>query len=338
MPAAMECFSSPPGRGRGAERSEAERGCLPTHHNASTAQVCGNRRRGMDPIFDPALVVRHRLRAQREPVAGADFLMRRVCDDLADRLGAVQRRFDLAADLFSASPLPAAAVAASGKAASTVRLEADATLLAGADGLVAPPETLPFEPGSLDLAVSALAMQEMNDLPGVLAQARRALRPDGLLLAALAGQGTLAELRESLLVAETELYGGAAPRVAPFADIRDMGGLLQRAGFALPVVDVEPVTVRYDTLFDLARDLRGMGWTSSLVARPRKPATRALFARAARVYAERFSDPDGRIRATFSIVWLSGWVPHASQQKPLKPGSAKHSLAEALRKVEDGGN
>jgi SAM-dependent methyltransferase len=292
----------------------------------------------LDPIFDPDLVTRRRLRALRDSVPGADFLMRRVSEDLADRLGSVQRRFDLAADLFSASPLPAEAVAAGGRVARILRVETDAGLLAGAEGLVSTPETLPFQPGSLDLAVSALAMQEMNDLPGVLAQAHRALKPDGLLLAALAGQGTLAELRESLLVAETELAGGAAPRVAPFADIRDMGGLLQRAGFALPVIDVEPVTVRYDTMFDLIRDLRGMGWTSALTARPRKPAGRALFARAAQVYAERFSDPDGRVRATFSIVWLSGWVPHASQQKPLRPGSARHSLAEALRKVEDGEN
>lgn len=290
----------------------------------------------MDPVFDLDLLTRRRLRALRYPVPGADFLMRRISDDLADRLGAVQRRFELAADLFSASGLPAAAVAASGRAARVVRVETDAGLLAGADGLVSPPETLPFQPGSLDLAVSVLAMQEMNDLPGVLVQARRALKPDGLLLAALAGQGTLAELRESLLVAETELFGGAAPRVAPFADIRDMGSLLQRAGFALPVVDAEPLTVRYDTMFGLLRDLRGMGWTSSLASRQRKPAGRALFARAAQVYAERFSDPDGRVRATFSIVWLSGWVPHASQQKPLRPGSARHSLAEALRKVEDG--
>ncbi|MBX3532290.1 MAG: methyltransferase domain-containing protein [Rhizobiaceae bacterium] len=288
----------------------------------------------MDPIFDAALVTRRRLRALRQPVAGAEFLMRRVSEDLSDRLGAVQRRFELAADLFSASALPAATVAESGKVARVARVEAHSALLNGDDGTVSPPETLPFEPASLDLAVSVLAMHEMNDLPGVLAQARRALKPDGLLLAALAGQGTLAELRESLIVAETELSGGAAPRVAPFADIRDMGGLLQRAGFALPVVDIEPVTVRYDTMFDLIRDLRGMGWTSSLVARPRKPATRALFARAAQVYAERFSDPDGRVRATFSIVWMSGWVPHASQQKPMRPGTAKHSLAEALKKVE----
>ncbi len=284
-------------------------------------------------VFDPDLVTRRRLRAQRQPVAGADFLIGRVSEDLGERLAAVQRRFGLAADLYSASPLPALAVTGTGKADRIVRVEADAALLAGADGLVAPPETLPFGPGSLDLAVSVFAMQEMNDLPGVLAQARRALRPDGLLLAALAGQGTLAELRESLLAAETELSGGVAPRVAPFADLRDMGGLLQRAGFALPVVDVEPVTVRYDTMFDLIRDLRGMGWTSALADRSRRPATRALFARAAQVYAERFSDPDGRIRATFAIVWLSGWVPHGSQQAPARRGSATVSLAEALKKA-----
>jgi SAM-dependent methyltransferase len=292
----------------------------------------------LDPIFDPALVASRRLRALRQPVAGADFLMRRIAGDLGDRLGAVQRRFDRAADLFSASPLPAAAVLASGKASAVVRVEASTGTLDGGEGIVAPPETVPFEPASLDLAVSALAMQEINDLPGMLAQVRRALRPDGLLLAALAGQGTLAELRESLLVAETELSGGAGPRVAPFADIRDMGGLLQRAGFALPVVDVEPVTVRYDSMFGLLRDLRGMGWTSSLVARPRRPARRALFARAAEIYAERFADADGRVRATFSIVWLSGWVPHASQQQPARRGSATASLAAALGTTDSDGS
>ena len=180
----------------------------------------------------------------------------------------------------------------------------------------------------------------MNDIPGMLIQTRRALRPDGLFLGAMAGQGTLAELKESLLAAETELSGGASPRVIPFADVREAGALLQRAGFALPVADVDQLTVRYDSMFDLMRDLRGVGATNALVARSRKPATRAFFGRAAEIYAERFSDPDGRVRATFSIIWMSGWAPHASQQKPLKPGSAKTSLASALndaRKPQDEG-
>ena len=196
--------------------------------------------------------------------------------------------------------------------------------------MVAPPETVPFAPESLDLAVSLLSLQAMNDVPGMLAQIRRALRPDGLFLGAFAGAGTLAELRESLLAAETELYGGVSPRVAPFPDVRDAGGLLQRAGFSLPVADVEPVVVRYDTLYSLMADLRAMGETSSLIDRPRRPVSKRLFARAAEIYAQRFSDPDGRIRASFSLVWMSGWAPDPSQQKPLKPGSAKVSLAKIL--------
>ena len=189
---------------------------------------------------------------------------------------------------------------------------------------------MPFEPESLDLVVSLLSLQAMNDIPGMLVQIRRALRPDGLFLGAFAGAGTLAELRECLLAAETELHGGASPRVTPFTDVRDAGALLQRAGFALPVADVETVTVRYDDMFGLMADLRAMGETSALADRSRRPGTRDLFARAAEIYAERFVDADGRVRASFSIVWLSGWAPDASQQKPLKPGSAKVSLKTIL--------
>ncbi|MFN3502303.1 MAG: SAM-dependent methyltransferase, partial [Allorhizobium sp.] len=169
-----------------------------------------------------------------------------------------------------------------------------------------------------------------NDTPGMLIQMRRALKPDGLLLAAIPGSGTLSELREVLLAAETEIYGGASPRVIPFADIRDIGSLLQRAGFALPVIDEESFTVRYDHIFALMRDLKAMGMANPLLGRSRRPVSRRFFLRAAELYAERFSDPDGRIRATFSIVFVSGWAPHESQQKPLKPGSAKMRLADAL--------
>jgi SAM-dependent methyltransferase len=190
---------------------------------------------------------------------------------------------------------------------------------------------IPLEPESIDLAVSLLSLHEANDLPGALIQIRRALRPDGLFLGAIAGGGTLAELREALLAAETEIYGGASPRVAPFTDVRDAGALLQRAGFALPVADVEPLTVRYDSIFALMRDLRAMGAANALIARSRRPGSRRLFARAAEIYKERFSDPDGRVRATFSIVWMSGWAPHASQQKPLKRGSAEVSLTKVLK-------
>lgn len=275
-------------------------------------------------------------RALARPVAGADFLMRRAAEDLADRLGTVERQFTDAATLFCLTADAAVAVAASGKTQNVTRVEADDSFLSGTAGIIAAPETVPFAPGSLDLAVSLLALQDVNDIPGMLVQICRALRPDGLFLGAMAGSGTLAELRDSLLAAESEIYGGAGPRVIPFADVRDVGALLQRAGFALPVADVEPLTVRYADMFGLMRDLRGMGATSALVARPRRPATRRLFMRAAEIYAERFSDPDGRIRATFSIVWMSGWAPAPSQQKPLKPGSGQVSLAEALRENRGG--
>ena len=284
----------------------------------------------MQPIFDTPLLLQRKRRALERPVSGADFLMRRIAGDFADRLDAVERKFAKAAALFCQTSAAFDAIGASGKAADIVRVEADSMFLGQEPGMVAPPETVPFAPESLDLAVSLLSLQAMNDVPGMLAQIRRALRPDGLFLGAFAGAGTLAELRESLLAAETELYGGVSPRVAPFPDVRDAGGLLQRAGFSLPVADVEPVVVRYDTLYSLMADLRAMGETSSLIDRPRRPVSKLLFARAAEIYAERFTDPDGRIRASFSLVWMSGWAPDPSQQKPLKPGSAKVSLAKIL--------
>jgi len=289
----------------------------------------------VQPIVDTQLFLVRKRRALARAMPGADFIMQRAAADLADRLSAVGRRFDRAAALFCQTGAAAAVLAASGKVAETVRIEADPAFLDG-DGAVAAFETVPFEPGSLDLAVSLLSMQAMNDIPGFLAQVRRALKPDGLFLGALAGAGTLAELRESLLAAETELAGGASARVLPFADVRDAGALLQRAGLALPVADVEEVTVRYDTLFDLAADLRAMGETGALADRSRRPTGRRLFARAAEIYAERFSDPDGRIRASFPLVWMSGWAPHASQQKPLRPGSAKVSLAKILGETGGG--
>lgn len=285
----------------------------------------------MQTVFDEPLAIAHKLRALRQPRDGADFLMRRAAEDLRDRLSTVQRRFDNPAAIYCLTPEAALAIAESGKAnAPTQRIEADRALLGGS-GHVARSGVLPLEAESIDLAVSLLTLHEVNDLPGHLIQIRRALRPDGLFIAALPGAGTLEELRESLLAAEIELSGGATPRVAPFVDVRDAGGLLQRAGFTLPVSDLEKVTVRYDSMFGLCADLRAMGATNALTERSRKPATRALFARAAQIYAERFSDPDGRVRATFSIVWLSGWAPHPSQPKPLKPGSAQISLKEALK-------
>lgn len=289
----------------------------------------------MQPLFDTKLLIARKRRALARPVPGADFLLARAAEELSDRLATVERRFENAVAAFCVTPAARDAVLASGKAVRVQRVEADEAFLNGDPGLLAMPETLPLEPESVDLIVSLLALQEVNDIPGMLIQARRALKPDGLFLAAMAGADTLVELRESLLAAESELLGGVSPRVSPFADVRDAGALLQRAGFALPVADIDTVTVRYDHMFALIRDLRAMGEANALLARSRRPATRALFARAAEIYAERFSDPDGRIRATFSFIWLSGWAPDASQQKPLKPGSAKTSLADALKKAEE---
>jgi SAM-dependent methyltransferase len=193
---------------------------------------------------------------------------------------------------------------------------------------------VPLAPESVNLVLSPLSLHVVNDTPGTFVRIRRALKPDGLFMAAIPGAGTLAELRDVLLAAEAELTGGASPRVIPFADVRDIGSLLQRAGFTLPVVDAESYTVRYDSLFPLMRDLRAMGMTNPLTGRSRKPLNRAFFLRAAEIYAERYSDPDGRIRATFTIIYASGWAPHASQQQPLKPGSAKVRLADALKKFD----
>lgn len=285
----------------------------------------------MDVLFEPGLVTRRRKRALARPVTGADFLMRRVAEDLIDRLSTVERHFPKAAAVKNWSPLAADALASSGKVGDVLRVEADELFLDPGEGLLAAGERLPFDPESLDLVVSLLSLQDADDLPGQLIQMRRALRPDGLFLACLAGAGTLAELRESLLAAETEISGGASPRIVPFADVRDVGGLLQRAGFALPVADVETVTVRYGDMFGLLRDLRAMGATNPLAGRLKRPTRRTIFLRAAEIYGERFADADGRIRATFNLVWMSGWAPHDSQQKPLKPGSGKVSLADALK-------
>ena len=281
-------------------------------------------------IFDRAL-----LRTRRRRAAGlgaATFLVDRVAEDFAERLATVLRRFAYALDLGTPTDAVRRALAASGKVDNIIAVDALADAASVGAGLVvaADEEALAFRDGSLDLVVSALALQYVNDLPGTLIQVRRVLMPDGLFLAALAGGDTLAELREAFAAAEAEIEGGVSPRVAPFADLRDLGALLQRAGFALPVTDVDRLTVRYATPFALMQELRRMGATNTLIERRRRPLRRATLARMAQIYRERFSDPDGRIRATFEIVWLSGWVPHESQQQPLRPGSAQRRLADAL--------
>ena len=287
-------------------------------------------------VFDRALLRRRLARAARGGYP--DFLLRRAADDLVERLGTVKRIFPLVLDLGSPGESVRDALRASGKAGDIVRLlpgsgQRTALAVSGDE------EALPFASGLFDLAVSCLALQSVNDLPGSLVQVRRALKPDGLFVACLLGGDTLTELRQSFAEAESEIEGGASPRVAPFADVRALGGLLQRAGFALPVTDVDDLTVRYPDPLALLRDLRAMGLTNVLVERSRKPLRRATLLRAAAIYRDRFADPDGRVRATFDIVWLSGWSPHESQPKPLKPGSATTRLADALgtRAVEGSG-
>ena len=267
--------------------------------------------------------------------AGAAFLLDTVTDDLIERLGAVQRHFETAVAMMGVTGRLVGKLAASGKAGAVYRIERVPEAFAGASqgaiaGLVGDEEALPLRTESIDLIVSPLALTWTNDLPGALVQLRRALKPDGLLLAALAGGGTLGELRFAMTQAEVELTGGASPRVMPFADVREVGALLQRAGFALPVTDRDVVTVRYATPLALFSDLKAMAASNVMTGRDRRPMSRRLLMRAAEIYAQTFADPDGRIRATFEIISVSGWAPHGSQQKPARRGSASVSLADAL--------
>lgn len=262
-------------------------------------------------------------------VPGTDFLLDVAARELAERLAVVERQFDEAVELHGGGGNAARLAMATGKIGHLTRYETSAVF--GEAVSLAALEDVPLAEQSANLILSPLSLHLTNDTPGMLIRIRRALKPDGLLLAAIPGAGTLAELRDVLLAAEADILGGASPRVIPFADVRDIGGLLQRAGFALPVIDQENYTVRYDTLFHLMRDLKAMGMANPLIGRNNRPLTRAFFVRAAELYAERYSDPDGRIRATFSIVYASGWAPHESQQKPLKPGSARMRLADALK-------
>jgi SAM-dependent methyltransferase len=268
-------------------------------------------------LFDRALL---RTRLDRALKQGpATFLLDRVAEDMEERLAAVKRDFADVADIWTPGDALRKPLADRFGSFGHINLEDS--------------EVLPLQPEQLDLVVSALALQFVNDLPGVLAQIRRALRPDGLLLAAMLGGDTLTELRQCFAAAEADLEGGVSPRVAPFADLRDIGALLQRAGLALPVTDVDRVVVRYGSAFALMADLRRMGATNILIERRRTPTRRATMLRMAQIYGERFADPDGRIRATFDVIWLSGWAPDESQPKPLRPGSATASLEEAVRKA-----
>jgi SAM-dependent methyltransferase len=288
-------------------------------------------------IFDRRLLTTRRDRAARcgapRPV---DYLLARVAADLRERLSLIRRTFPVAVNLGSHHGLLSSAIrdVPGIDLIICTDLAQAALALCSAPKAVADEEALPFAPGSLDLVVSGLSLQWVNDLPGTLIQIRQALKPDGLALLSLLGGQTLHELRSAWIAAESELLAGAAPRVAPFADVRDLGGLLQRAGFALPVADSDVVTVLYDTPLSLMRDLQAMGATNVLVDRSRRPVTRALLIRASELYAERFARADGRIPATFEILTMTAWAPHPSQPQPLRPGSATRRLADALGTVE----
>ena len=289
-------------------------------------------------LFDRTL---HRKRLDRA-AAGfgqADFLHRRAALDLAERLEAIMREFPLAVELSSRAGAFRQALAQSDAGArigTLIESDASPAMLAGRGGVrvVLDEERLPFAEASLDLVVSTLGLHWTNDVVGALIQARRALKPDGLFLGAFLGGTTLTELRQSLMAAEAELLGGAGARVSPFADTADAASLLQRAGFALPVADVDRVRVSYEHPLRLLADLRQMGETNALAERHPRAMTRSLIGRACEIYQQRFTGPDGRVSASFEILTLTGWAPHESQQQPLKPGAAKMRLAEALGVVE----
>ena len=286
-------------------------------------------------VFDRKRVRLHRDRAAPNFAAHA-FLFEEVARRLDDRLKDISRDFPDVLELGCNAGLAGDAIDALRTAGSVTRcdLSAEMARRVGRGALVADEEFLPFGPGSFDLIVSNLSLHWTNDLPGALLQARMALRPDGLFIAALLGEDTLTELRECLMEAEIEISGGVSPRVSPFATLRDLGGLLQRAGFALPVVDRDRIVVTYDNAMKLLADLRGMGETNALAEQKRTFTGRGVIMRAAEIYHQRHSDADGRIPATFSVLYLHGWAPAPTQQKPLSPGSARTRLADALESEE----
>lgn len=292
-------------------------------------------------VFDRRIVRRHRDRAAAR-LADHDFLLREVAGRLAERLDLVRRTFPVALDLGCHGGELADALRSRPGIGTVIGLDLSEAMArragaAGGPAIVGDEEFLPFAPGSLDLVASCLSLHWVNDLPGALIQVRRALRPDGLFLAAMLGGETLTELRRALMEAELEATGGVSPRISPMADLRDAAGLLQRAGFALPVADAETLTVSYPNAFRLMADLRGMGESQAALARLRRPTGRTVFARAAARYAELFAEADGTVPATFQILYLAGWAPDRErQQQPARRGSATARLAEALGTVEIG--
>ena len=282
-------------------------------------------------LFDRRLLNRRRSRIA-QTIRDHDFLLRRAADDIVARLEAVLRDFPVALNIGAHHGPLGRALQQLASIGRVINTDSSPALLTQNDPprLVCDEEQLPFADQCADLIVSGLALHLVNDLPGALIQMRRALKPDGLFVAALLGGDTLLELRQVFMEAEAELEGGASPRVAPFADVRDCGSLLQRAGFAMPVSDADPLQVSYASPIDLMHEIRAMGGGNVLHARARKPLRRATLERAIEIYRERFSSDDGRVTASFEIIYLTGWGPDPSQPKPLRPGSAKTRLADAL--------
>lgn len=282
-------------------------------------------------VFDRRLIRLRRDRAART-IADHGFLFDAAAERLADRLSDMRRAFAVAAEIGSRAGALARALVGTDRVATLIQTDMS---VAGLVGLAGPrvaldEEALPFAPASLDAILSSLALHEVNDLPGALAQMRRALKPDGLLLVSLLGGETLAELRAAVAEAEAATIGGASPRVAPFADAAALGGLLQRAGFALPVVDTDVITVAYTEPLRLLADLKGMGAGNALAMRRRAPMRRATLAAIAEALARRCADPSGRIITRFEIVTLTAWAPAASQPKARPCGSATVPLGRAL--------
>lgn len=278
-----------------------------------------------------------RFRARAAPsLAAHDFLITRVIDDIATRLQAINRVFKHALILGAHQQSGLAELQKALPEAEFIFADITPAMLEGVPGqhLICVDETLNLAPESIDLVISPLTLQAVNDLPGILVQIRKALKPDGLMLAALLGGDTLHELYTAFIATEAESESesktGITPHIAPFADIRDLGGLMQRAHFALPVVDSDKIIVHYKTAFNLLQDLRGLGWQNALVKRRKTFSRKALFAAMAAYYSENFARADGRISATFEVLTLTGWAPHSSQQKPLKPGSAEISLTQVF--------
>ena len=286
-------------------------------------------------LFDRKLLRTRRARFAHE-IGAREFLLAHVASEIAERVAFMLRPFPLALDLGAYHGLLGRIVAKLPSVGAMFYAESAEAFaaLCPRPALVCDEDLLPFKDASLNLVVSGLALHRVNDLPGALIQIRRALAPDGLFMAALLGARSLIELRQVLIEAEAETEGGASPRIAPFSDVRDYGALLQRAGFALPVADADILTVVYPSPRELMREVRALGGGNVLLARSKAPLPRRTLERAEAIYRERHATQDGKVSATFEIVFLSAWAPHASQQKPLKPGSAAQRLADALHTTE----